>query len=765
MIKKLILLYIIALLPLYTAAEERFIKIHKSGRTYKFEIPDELLGKDILFGSRIVDLSSPSAKVYAAGQMRRPPVMIRFAKRDKLIVIEEISNVVEVSEEDPIFNAFEKNSKVGGVNFFEIESRNEERNSSVIDVTKYFSEEVSLAWPLPDNVKKGRLESRLSRIEFMKEFKEHINVRSYYEFLGGKETFTITVQYFMLLLPREPLMPRFNDDRVGYQPFNLKRYNSGKSITTSRYISRWRVTPAKSDLERHKNGEMVEPQQKLVFYIEPYFPKDWIPYIKKGVEDWNRAFEKIGFKNVLEAKNFPDDPEFDPYDIKNFVIRYIPLEEANAAGQIWTDPRSGEIINGEVLWWNNVVNLITMWRFTQTAAVDPQARGLEYDIETMGPMIRYAIAHEIGHVLGLQHNMRSSYAYPADSLRSPTFTAKYGTTASIMDYARNNHIARPGDLERGVKMTPPILGPYDYLSIEYGYKYIHEAETPGDEYRVLDSLFRSKGSNPMYLFAPFIASPISPDPSAQSESLSDNVLISSLNGIENTRIILDSLVTWTLSAGGGAREIEARYDALSRQYFRYITLSLSYIGGTYVYQGPIGDSHVKYVPIEKSKQKEALRFAVKQLREAPEYLDRGDLSPLLGSLTDGVLKRQSEIISSMLNNFILPRVLSNSSYSQNNFYSLEEYLSNLDDAVWEGKGAASLYDKNLQITYIQTLKNISTLPKQSDSAVSGISALIVEAGFKQLVKTEKRLLKLARSGRSDRDHYQFLLKIIDINNQ
>lgn len=757
MFKKLLLASLLITFSFSALKSEPFIKVLREGKSYKFEIPDSILGRDILFGSRIIDISSPNAKVYAAGQMRRPPVLIRMVKKDRLLLIEELTNFIDTVVSDPINSVLERNMKTGAVNIFEIEKRDSERETNIIDVTKYFSEEVQLAWPLPDNVKKGRLESKLSGITSIKEFDDRINVKSYYEFTGGKETFTITVQYFMLLLPESTLLTRFNDDRVGYQPFNKKSYSSGNSISTNKYISRWRIEPSDQDIEKHKRGELVKPKSPIVVFIEPYFPKEWIPFIKKGIEDWNPAFEKIGFKDVLIAKEFPNDPKFDPYDIKNNVVRYIPLDEANAAGQIWTDPRSGEIINGEVLWWNNVINLINMWRFTQTAAVDPSARLLNYPVEMTGEMVRYAIAHEIGHMLGLQHNMRSSYAYPVDSLRSPSFTEIYGTTASIMDYARNNHIARPGDLERGVKLTPPILGPYDFLSIEYGYRYLHGVQKPENELEYLNSIFTSKGDDPMYQFAPFIAAAISPDPSAQPESLGDNVIISSENGILNTRIILDSLIKWTTEAGGGAKEIEQRYDALSKQYFRYITLSMSYIGGTYVKQGPFPANPRKYTVVSVSRQKEAVKFALKHLREAPGFLDRDDMTPVTGSLTDGVLKRQGEVLASMLNNFILPRVVT-SSYPGNSGYNINEYLSDIDSHMWNVSGDLSIYDRNLHIVYLQTLKRLSQIEQKGEEPVTGVSAIISEAAFRQLQHTVKKLKVKAKRGK-ERDHYQFLLSI------
>ncbi len=757
MLKKLFLLSVILLFISSLRSEESFIKVIKDGRNYKFEIPDSMLNKDILFGSRIVDISSPNAKVYAAGQMRRPPVLIRFSRRDKLIVIKEITNFPDIEEGNPVNDVLSRNTISGAVNYFNIETRNASDDASVIDVTSYFSEEVQLAWPLPDNVKKGRLDPKLSGINYIKEYNNRLSIRSYYEFLGGKETFAITVQYFLLLLPEEHLKPRFNDDRIGYQPFNKKVYKSGSPITTNRYISRWRIEPSSFDSDKHKAGELVEPKKPIVVYIEPYFPKSWIPYIKMGIQDWNKAFEKIGFKNVLIAKEFPNDPSFDPYDITINAIRYIPLDEANAAGQIWTDPRSGEILNGEVLWWNDVVNLINMWRFTQTAAVDPSARALSYSDEMTGEMIRYAIAHEIGHMLGLQHNMRSSYAYPSDSLRSPSFTSVYGTTASIMDYARNNHIARPGDLERGVKLTPPVLGPYDYLSIEYGYRYFHGNQDIKEEKGFLDSLLLSKTEDPVYQFAPFIASPVSPDPASQSESLGDDILVSSENGILNTRIILDSLVKWTTDAGGGLKEIQQRYDALSKQYFRYITLSMSYLGGTYVTQGPFPDYPQKYSNVPLSKQKEALKFVLQQLKEAPLYLDRSDYAMIMGAQTESVLKRQGEIFASLLNNFTLPRIMSGY-YPNRNGYYIADYLADIDSFIMNSEDKINMYDKNLHIVYIQTLKQLSTLQQKGEELESGFPAIVAEASFNQLQKTKKIIEKRIKRGK-EFEHYSFLLSL------
>lgn len=757
MLKKLTALFLFAIVSLNLKGEtSQFLIISEDSGEYNLVVPDGLLGKDILFGSRIVDISKPSAKVYAAGQMRRPPVVVRFSKQGDMLLMHEITDFYEVDSKDPIHRAVERNSIIGAAHIFNIDSRNIDDNASIINVTDYFSEEVGLAWPLPDNLRKGKIEKKLSKIIFVRQFDDHINVRSYYEFTGGKETFALTVQYFMLLLPEEPLLKRYDDSRVGYNTNNYRSFRSGKEIVTREYINRWRIEPKTSDLNKHKRGELVEPKTPIIIYIEPYFPKQWMPYIKKGAEEWNKAFESIGFKNVIQAREFPDNSEFDPYDIKTNVIRYIPVREANAAGQTWIDPRSGEIINGEVLWWNDVVSLIKMWRFTQTASVDPEARSLEYNDKFMGEMIRYAIAHEVGHMLGLQHNMRSSYAYETDSLRSPTFTQKYGTTASIMDYARYNHIALPGDLEKGVKLNPPYLGPFDYLSIEYGYKYIHDSvDSPENEYFVLDSLLNQKQSNPMFQFAPYIASPIVPDPSAQSYTLGNDIIKSSANGIFNTGIIIDSLVEWTLTEGGSEDILQSRFDALVKQYCRYVNLPMSYLGGRYETQGPIGFVNRRFTPVSSQKQREALTFIVEYMFKTQFYLEKSDISHYLGSPKIIILEAQKDIINNLLGNFILPRIVSNNNID----YDLNEFLDHFDRLIWFNSDNDSPYIKNIHISYISALKKLSNKSTKDDATVSDY--LIGEAVNNQLLKLKFYLRKRIEKSSDNSTHLHYLLKIIE----
>ena len=758
--KKIRLLLMLLIFHVAIPAQGHFIKICNTNG-YKFEIPDYVIGKDILFGSRIVDISKPEAKVYAAGQMRKPPVIIRFTKSGNTLRMDQIINFYKIDKNDPIYESVEKNQRVSAVYTFDIEQKVRKDGSlvNVIDVSKFFLDEVTIAWPLPDNVNNGRLDSKLTSVLFMKELDDHVNIRVYYGYTGGKEPFSITVQYFMLLLP-ELLKPRYDDDRVGYQTISLKKYESGKVISKEKIISRWRIEPKLSDVEKHRKGQLVEPENPIVIFIDPAFPSDWIPYIKMGIEDWQKAFEKIGFKNAIIAKEYPkNDTDFDPYDIRVNCVRYIPVQEANASGQIWIDPRSGEILQGDILWWNDVISLIKMWRFTQTAAVDPEVRRPFFSKEIEGELIRYAIAHETGHMLGLQHNMRASYAYPVDSLRSPTFTMKFGTTASIMDYARNNYVAQPGDLQRGVKMTPPALGPFDFLSIEYGYKIIYGADTEKKEREELEKIFISKGDDPMYFFGPLTMSQVFPDPASQSDALGDDIIKSSYYGIKNTRIILENLYKWTIDTGGDESLLVERYNALINQYYRLLSLPLSYVGGKYQFYGNLLAEKPKYIPVEKQKQIEAVNYITLELKEAGKHTLRRELLPLIGSeYVDKVYKKEADLVALMVSPIILTRLVQ-SSFFDSSCLSIEEYLDMIDDNILNlSDDYNNPFVKNIQTSYIQAL--ISVYKQQGGETITGTNSIILESILNRIIKTKSKLTNFTNKQSGDSKYLDYLLSLL-----
>ena len=433
--------------------------------------------------------------------------------------------------------------------------------SVVIDVTRYFSEYPRQVSAIPPKMLEKEVE--LSYDLAVSQSSDYLQVTGEYYYASGLE---VTAACYLLFLPEEPMPVK-----------KLVPYN-GEDAS-----HRW-------DLSRNP---------VITFYIDRAFPQEWLPYIREGVEDWNKAFEAIGLGSPLRA--LPEPEGLDRYSPLVNMIRYMDVEEANAKGDVLVDPRSGEVLQGDVLWWKNVKDLIMDWRYVQTGVADPAARLKYYPIEMLGPMIRYSICHEMGHVLGLNHNMGASWSYPTDSLRSPSFTRKYGTTASVMDYARYNHLATSADIARGVTLLPPRLGPFDYYAIGLGYA---AQEPAAGEYSY---------------YAPMMSAAIPPDPSAQSETLGNNVLASSAAGVSNCRALLklDGMD-------------EHRLKLVSKQYYRYLWLSLSNIGGA-----------VQGVPVKEKEQTRTLKFVLENLSSVPVQLrDEAQEKRVLEELDGNFLPRR-----------------------------------------------------------------------------------------------------------------------------
>ena len=424
----------------------------------------------------------------------------------------------------------------------------------------------------------------------------YLQVTGKYLYATGLE---VTAACYFLFLQKDPMPIRPLDaDKVGYSSVEFRLPGGGRS---------W--IPQRWDLREGKT---------LDFYVDKRFPSEWYPYIREGIEDWNRAFEAAGLGSPIRVFPEPEDGAFDRFGPLVNMVRYMDGNEANAKGDVLYDPRSGEILQGDILWWKDVLDRLCDWRYVQTGAADPRARAQDYPMDILGPMIRYSICHEMGHVLGLSHNMGASYAYPADSLRSPSFTQRYGTCASVMDYARFNHLATAGDVAAGVSLLPPRLGPYDYYAIACGYG--SEAASPGEYGR----------------FAPFYSAAISPDPSAQPESLGDDLLRSSAAGLANCRALLDL---------DGRNE--HRTHLLRRYYYRYITLALSNIGG-------VTDG----LPVDGEVRKETVRFVMEALQQVPSVLSD--------------VREQQRILDELVGNFLPQRLLETAGEK-----ALEQYYQQL----------------------------------------------------------------------------------------
>ena len=526
------------------------IILHKMDNKIYFELPLSLLGKDMLIGSTVTEITNNGfANV---GEKPHEPMHVMFTRTDSTINLRQVT-CAYMSKDRNLQERIKTSMMPAIIENLAIKAYSPDSTAVVIDTTNFllsdneqlnpFSAYAPVTWSGAWIEKEFKRNN--SQIAKIKAFDDNVSVqssltysvslrdkRSYYWY---KEPFTAVMTRTFLLLPEEPMRPRLADPRInifwqGYSEFS----NEGNGMKPLYYANRWRLEP--KDEAAYRRGELVEPKKPIVFYIDNAFPEMWKPYMKYAVEVWQKAFENIGFKNAIIAKDFPtDDPEFDPDNLKYSCIRYSPSSVANAMGPSWTDPRTGEIINASVYVYHNVIKLVQDWRFLHTAAVDSDVRKVVLDDEIIGDCIRYVVSHEVGHCLALMHNMSASAAIPVDSLRSPSFTQKYGTTYSIMDYARNNYVAQPGDKEKGVRLTPPELGLYDMFSISWLYRPLLDAKTPEDEVPTLSKWISEKSGNLAYRYGKQQFR-TRLDPSSVEEDLGDDAMKAGVYGIKNFKL-------------------------------------------------------------------------------------------------------------------------------------------------------------------------------------------------------------------------------------
>lgn len=684
--------------------------IHKVKNTYYLEIPFELMGKPMLLATKVSSTSDNSDVI--AGQMPGEPTLVEWScDEDKVYLMDGTIRAVCDSAES-ISKGFALNYAKPVMKAFPIKAVNPDSTGVVIDVTKFFCSDESYMSPfIPASPfdglfgisrKKGSFKSDMSSILDFKAFPKNIVFRTRMVYTVASAPFTAVVSVSMIRLPDQPMRPRLADYRIGYFKDRHVEYTEKKDRSEIvSYINRWNIAPKPEDLEKYKAGEMVEPEKPIVYYIDDAFPAEWRPYLKEGIEDWQRAFEAIGFKNAIVAKDYPkDDPDFNPDDIRYSCLRYASIQTANAMGPSWTDPRSGEIINGSVYFYHDVLKLLHNWSFIQTSAVEPASRREVYTAEQMGPLLRYLVVHEIGHTLGLMHNMRSSYAYPVDSLRSKTFTDEYGTTPSVMDYARYNYVAQPGD---GVTwLLPPRLGVYDYYAISWGYKPIYEAATPEDEKPVLNEWIKAHTDDPMYWYGEqeFLSSV---DPAAQTESLGDDAVKASEYGMRNLKIIMSHLDEWTAKDGENYKYTHEMYGEVLKQFNRYMGHVMKYIGGNFLLYPVHGDGKQAFEPVTKEKQKEALEFIYTKAAEMPQWLQDPDLLRKFEPSNPLVNDLQAAYIRNLISTY--PKVGYTSRLAENP-YTVEEYIDDIYSLVF-GKTIAgkqlTLSDRNMEYAFVYSM--------------------------------------------------------------
>ncbi len=506
---------------------------------------------------------------------------------------------------------------------------------------------------------------------------------------------------------------RYFDQRVGWFSRGQTDYGlDAQKSKTVRYLDRWRLEVKDEDIEKFNRGELVEPKKPIVYYIDRATPKKWVPYLKQGIEDWQVAFEAAGFKNAILAKDPPtleEDPDWSPEDVRYSVVRYLASPIPNANGPHVSDPRSGEILESDINWYHNVMTLLRNWFFVQTAAINPEARGVEFKDEIMGRLIRFVSAHEVGHTIGLPHNMGSSVAFPVDSLRSASFTKKYGTAPSIMDYARFNYIAQPGD---GDVSLMPDIGVYDKYAIRWGYRPIPSAETATDEKETLDQWILAHQDDPMYRFgSQQFGNPI--DPSSQTEDLGDNAIKASAYGIANLKRIVPNLIEWTAEDGKDYDDLQDLYNQVLSQYNRYMGHVAANIGGVYEYYKTYEQEGAVYTHVDKKHQRACMQFLQEQLFTTPTWMLDNDIFNKIefAGVLDRMRRTQTGTLNRLLSFDRLARISENEALNGSDAYAMIEMMAALRKGIWSelySNTAIGIYRRNLQRAYIDRLAYLMT---------------------------------------------------------
>jgi len=667
---------------------------------------DSVFEKPLLMVSRYVQLPSGYSAYRNAGSKTAEQV-IQFEKQGSRILLKQVSYINNAEASDPIYQSVVNNHLNPILASFEKE--NMEEGENLIDVSEFFSKDSPSFNVVGETQKKsfkiGGLDKKRSFIDKARSYPRNTEITHTLTYPAGSpprgnqsETLTFQMNHSIIALPENPMPIRYTDHRVGW--FSLEKYNySSEALKSDNYriAVRWRMEP--KDEAAYLRGELVEPKKPIVFYLDPATPLKWRPYFKKGIEDWNQAFEKAGFKNAVIAKDPPskeEDPDFSPEDVRYSVVRYVASTTRNATGPSVKDPRTGEILESDVIWYHNHLRSYRNRYLLETGAANPKARTLNTPEEEIGEMMRRVIAHEVGHALGLPHNMKASSAYPVDSLRSGSFTQKMGIAATIMDYARYNYIAQPGD--ENIRFVRQ-MGPYDDYAIEWGYRYFPGQE-PDEIKSKLAAFVSERNLNPIYQFGSG-----GTDPDSQTENIGDDPIKATTYGLSNLKIVAKNLEDWTTEDGQNFDDLKELYLEMVSVYRRYIYHVANLVGGVRETRVVKGQIEQVYENVPRSEQLMALNTLQREVWNSPMWLldpalisqfeDEGRL-PLIGNL-------QKALVYRLLSTDKLNQMISSAASVKGNPLSTKDLISILTNQIVKEAKSLDALQKGLQISLVERL--------------------------------------------------------------
>jgi len=728
-------------------------KTHKVDDKYYFEIPDSVLNREILVVSRISKAGAEvrTADGYAGDQIGETVITFEKGPANRIFMRKISYATYSPDSTKAMYQAVQRSNIQAIAAAFNIAAYSPDGKGSVIDMTDYISGDNDIFFfssvQAKARVRLGAYLTDRSYIESVKSFPTNIEIKTVktYNLAAATTTFsgrgggqpqptgggsnqanpnlpaeTIELNTSILILPKAPMQPRYFDNRIGFFTTRYVDFDANpQGVKNIEMIARWRLEPKPEDMAKYKRGELVEPRKQIVYYIDPATPKKWVPYLIAGVNDWQKAFEKAGFKNAIVAKMAPtaaQDSTWSLDDASHSAIVYKPSETENASGPHISDPRSGEILETHINWYHNVMKLVHDWYMVQTAAVDPRARTMHFSDELMGDLIRFVSSHEVGHTLGLRHNYGSSSTVPTEKLRDKAWVEANGHTPSIMDYARFNYVAQPED-NIGKAGLYPRIGDYDKWAIEWGYKVLPDAKSPEAEVPILNKITVERLKDRRLWFG----TELNPDdPHSQNEDLSDNAMLASTYGIKNLKVILAKLPEWTREPNEKYEDLANMYSQLTTQFGRYMGHVAKNIGGVYENPKTVEQTGTVYEYTPAATQKEAMAFLDAQLFTTPTWLlNENILKDIDGNPVQTISRLQEPVLNRLIANHTLFKLITAEAADGANAYKVTDFFNDIQNSIFrelKGSQPIDVYRRNLQKLYVGKLIDLVTPTPPVDPA-------------------------------------------------